>query len=105
MMTNSRFFKSTATAYSAQRVGRKYWTNEWAPRTRFVSWVTANSFEVRASLRPKWKKLMSRGNGNVVTGHFVAGSASPPNLQLQLTVKSVTPFAEQRSRHFCPQLS
>jgi hypothetical protein len=35
----------------------------------------------------------------------VEASALPPNQQLQLTVESVTPFAEQRPRHFRPQLS
>ena len=34
-------------------------------------------------------------------GEFVA---LPSNVQLQLTVESVTPIAGQRSRHFRPQL-
>jgi hypothetical protein len=45
------------------------------------------------------------GIGHMVEHRCIELVALPPNQQLQLTVKSVTPFAEQRSRHFCLQLS
>ena len=35
----------------------------------------------------------------------IQGIALPPNKQLQLTVESVRPFAEQTSRHVRPRLS
>ena len=45
--------------------------------------------------------------GRVIEHRFVAASEPPPNMGMELTVKSVTPFAkrkEQRERHFSLQL-
>ena len=45
--------------------------------------------------------------GKVSVGHYVTRSALPPNMGMELTVKSVTPFAkreEQRKCHFRLQL-
>jgi hypothetical protein len=50
---------------------------------------------------------MGKAFGKVVAGRFVTRSVLPPNMGMELTVKSVTPFAkseEQRERHFCLQL-
>ena len=40
----------------------------------------------------------------MIKAHFVTVNALPPNEGMELTVKSVTPFAEQRSRRFRLQL-
>ena len=45
--------------------------------------------------------------GHVIAHRSVTVNEAPPNKWMQLTVKSVTPFAkreEQRERHFRPQL-
>ena len=43
------------------------------------------------------------GSGCVSESRGVESGALPPNVQLQLPVKSVKPFAEQRARYFRPQ--
>jgi hypothetical protein len=38
------------------------------------------------------------GHGKVIEPRFIAASAVPPNRWMELTVKSVTPFAKRRAK-------